>query len=228
MSETWKDQLFQALAAAEEAIRAVLGSFGQDNELLALGLLILLSLLIVAGLWALLLMLVRSIMGVLAGDSDEPAEGGATHRVSPRLSTPAMNVPERARLDVVPSSATPLQQRATAADEPLAMARGPAVSGDDGLPLRKVSLSEMPKPSPLRASMGGSSEFGSSAAPGAWSTAEAAEITRVSLGGERGSTRGAQSYRIAALPWVDASGERRPDLFVYSLSPGATKQRPPR
>lgn len=214
-------------------IELTLGVTSADSSLAGVLVLALLGLLGVGLVWALVLALVRTVVGRshTGGDlrsrdlrSMGPAVDWGPHAAEPAdaddREEPSFG---RGRLHQGVEAPAPLAGAASALSlteqEP---SLGAPQSEDQAMPVHYVRLTRLPHPEPLGAVKSARPEWTGAVVPTSLEDAGAVEVGCVPVRHEptakakgRDSVR-AVDYRISALPRVDASGVRRPNMLVYT------------
>lgn len=219
-----------------------LGATSLDGGLARLFLVTLLGLLGIGVCWALLLFAARLVMGRLHGAHEfgtrEPAVGPglrarglafADHdREEPSLGHegPTQDLAPAPAAAVTAALAPPAPP-APKADEP---SLGDLPAGH-ALPIRHVRLSQLPHLQPLGAVKSARPEWTGAVVPTSLEEAGAVEVARIlvrhELAAKSCDTVRAVDYRISALPRVDAAGQRRPNMLVYTaLDRGLVRKAP--
>jgi len=223
--------LHQAVAISGNTLAdtgTTLGATSLDGGLARLFVVTLLGLLGIGVCWALLLMVARWVMARLSGAGDfgerEPAVDWGAGRGGLAQAGHEREEPSfgrgRLRHDAAPAPA------AAAGAAPGVEAQEPSKTGethppaDHALPIRHVQLARLPQPQPLGAVKNARPEWTGAVVPTSLEEAGAVEVTRVPIrhptaAKGRDSVR-AIDYRISALPRVDAAGQRRPNMLVYT------------
>jgi hypothetical protein len=224
--------LHQAVAMVGNSLAdmgTTLGATSLDGGLARLFVVTLLGLLGTGICWALLLAAARWVVERLRGGDEfgarEPAvDWGAGARgfadAGQEREEPSFGR-GRLRQDVAPAPAA-----AAAASVPGPEAQEPSLAGeahlpaDHALPIHHVRLARLPHPQPLGAVKSARPEWTGAVVPTSLEEAGAVEVARVSVRHDSSAkTRDAArmvDYRISALPRVDAAGQRRPNMLVYT------------
>jgi hypothetical protein len=240
----WGSEVIRWFTLAEQHVGAALKLIGQDNEVVTLGVVALISLLTLSLIWMLFLGLLRGVVGLFGGGSDRSGAAGDLRREGFVFA----GAPERGRLDVVPSAAvktrplaaapkirepevTPTPEiRAPKSPAPrtrLSEAAGgntdrgalPIRPGDD---LQQIQLRELPRLSDRGRVVSARPEWTGRVVPSSLQAAGAVEICKVlsrrppALAGNE--TVRAVDYRVCGLPRVDGEGRRQPDVLVYTVA----------
>jgi hypothetical protein len=196
-----------------------LGATSLGGGLARLFLLTLLGLLGIGVCWALFLLAARSVMGRLRSAHDfasrEPDVGPALQRRGV-----AFAGRDREEPSIGGGHATQDLPPAPAAAAYAAHGLDTQEPAHRALPIRHVRLARLPRPAPLGAVKGARPEWTGAVVPTSLEEAGAVEVARIlvrheSAGKNRKSVR-AVDYRISSLPRVDAAGQRRPNMLVYT------------
>ena len=212
-----------------------LGATSLDGGLARLFLVTLLGLLGIGVCWALLLFAARLVMGRLHGAHEfgtrEPAVG-------PGLRASGLAFADHDREEPSLGHQGPTQDLASAPAAAVTAAPPRALEPSLGalpaghaLPIRHVRLSQLPHLQPLGAVKSARPEWTGAVVPTSLEEAGAIEVARISVRHESAAksrdTVRAVDYRISALPRVDAAGQRRPNMLVYTaLDRGMVRKAP--
>jgi hypothetical protein len=148
----WGAEAVRWFTLAEQQVGAALKLIGQDNEMITLGVVILIGLVTLSLVWALVLGFLRVIVGIFGGGSKDRPEGDDPRREGFVLA--ASPTRERGRLDVVPSAAPRLRPA-----DPAPKMREPGQS-EPSRP--EPSRTEPSRPEPSRPEIGAPRDGGAS------------------------------------------------------------------
>jgi len=148
----WESEAVRWFNFAEAQVAAALKLIGQDNEVVTLGVVVLIGLITLSLVWALLLALLRSVVGLFGGGREREVDGPRGEGFAFSMGPEA----EAGRLDVVPSAQASTKTRiepkvtppaarprlSTAAGASKAAGALPISPADD---MQKIQLWQLPR-----------------------------------------------------------------------------------